>query len=242
VLTTLVRLEQPLLLGIVPTTLYAAIMTFYALIPDHMYHQSRLHPVISMRAMTLMRMTYVTMLFCGLAWLSLLVTPWAAMYFFLLWVVPIFTSFSFFMILRQLVQHGNGDRGWLTNTRVFFVHRLINFAVFPMGQNYHLPHHLFASVPHYRLKALHEALLQCQEYRDQAIVVEGYFLPRELPPRHPTVVDVLGPDYVRRDVDVYIDNDVLENEEVEDKEEILRQGDAEIRRRRAEMAHDEIAR
>jgi len=33
----------------------------------------------------------------------------AAVYYFLLWVVPLLTSFSFFMILRQLVQHGNGD-------------------------------------------------------------------------------------------------------------------------------------
>ena len=74
------------------------------------------------------------------------------LYYFLLWLVPLFTSFSFFMILRQMVQHGNGDRGWLTNTRIFFVDRFINFAVFPMGQDYHLPHHLFATVPHYRLK------------------------------------------------------------------------------------------
>ena len=141
-----------------PPALYVAIMAFYALIPDAMYHQSRVHPVISMRAMTLMRITYISLLFNGLAWLSLYVTPYAALFYLLLWVVPIFTSFSFFMILRQLVQHGNGDRGWLTNTRVFFVNPLINFAVFPMGQDYHLPHHLFASVPHYRLKELHELL------------------------------------------------------------------------------------
>ncbi len=105
------------------------------------------------------------LLFWAIAWLSLTVTPWAAAFYLLLWALPIFTSFSFFMILRQLVQHGNGDRGWLTNTRVFFVNRLINYAVFPMGQDYHLPHHIFASVPHYRLRELHEFLLQCVEYR-----------------------------------------------------------------------------
>jgi fatty acid desaturase len=232
VLTTFVRLEEPLLLGLVPLGLYAAAMIFYSLIPSDMFHQSRVHPVISMRAMSLMRITYITGLFCGLAWLSLLVDPWSVLYYFLLWLVPIFTSFSFFMILRQIVQHGNGGRGWLTNTRVFFVSRLINFAVFPIGQDLHLPHHLFASVPHYRLRRLHEALLEFPEYREQALVVEGYFLPPHRPRTHPTVVDVLGPEYAHPEADVYIDNEVLVGEEVEDKEEILRQGQAEIERAR----------
>jgi fatty acid desaturase len=225
--------ENPLLLAIVPAGMYAAIMAFYALIPETMFHQSRVHPVISMRMMTLMRMTYISLLFSGLAWLSF-VTPYVAAYYLLLWVVPIFTSFSFFMILRQLVQHGNGDRGWLTNTRVFFINPLINFAVFPMGQDYHLPHHLFASVPHYRLKELHAALVTCQEYREQAVVVEGYFLPYEKPPTKPTVLDVLGPAYHHRAAEVYIDNAVLDGEEVEEKDDILQQGEAEKLKRRAE--------
>jgi fatty acid desaturase len=234
-LTTLVYLETPLMLGVVPVALWAAMMTFYAVIPETMYHQSRVHPVISMRAMTLMRISYITLLFWGIAWLSLYVTPWAAVFYLLLWVLPIFTAFSFFMILRQIVQHGNGDRGWLTNTRVFFVNRLITFAVFPIGQDYHLPHHIFASVPHFRLRELHEFLLQCAEYRDQAVEVEGYFLPYEKPPTKPTVIDVLGPTYHHRAAEVYIDNDVLEGEQVEEKDEILRQGEEEKRKRQAEM-------
>src|SRR5207249_8087278 len=141
------------------------------------FHQSRLHPPVSQRAMTILRITFLTGLFAGLAWITHLTGAPAAVYFLLLWAVPLLTSFSFFMILRQIVQHGNGDRGWLTNTRIFFVHPFIRFAVFPMGQDYHLPHHTFASVPHYRLKELHEALLECAEYRDQAIEVEGYFFP-----------------------------------------------------------------
>ncbi len=235
VLVTLVHLEEPLLLAVIPPAMWLALEVFLAVTPDRFFHQSRVHPVISMRAMSLLRITYISLLFNALAWLSLYVTPYAAFYYFLLWVVPIFTSFSFFMILRQIVQHGNGDRGWLTNTRIFFVNRLINFAVFPLGQDYHLPHHLFASVPHYRLKDLHEALLQCAEYRNQAVVVEGYFLPREKPPKHPTVVDVLGPDYYHRAAEVYIDNEVLEGEKVEEKDEILQQGELEKRKRREEI-------
>ena len=174
---------DPLLLAIVPAgDVGWRSWSSWPSCPEPMYHQSRVHPVISMRTMTLLRISlcHGSVLRPGVA--EPYVTPYAAAcYYLLLWVVPIFTSFSFFMILRQLVQHGNGDRGWLTNTRIFFVNPLINFAVFPLGQDYHLPHHLFASVPHYRLKQLHEALLQCAEYRAQAVEVEGYFLPHERP-------------------------------------------------------------
>jgi fatty acid desaturase len=235
-LATLVVLEQSVLLATVPLLLWGAMTAFCALVPESMYHHSRVHPVISARVMTILRVSHITAVYIGLAWLSLYVTPWAAVYYVLLWLVPIFTSFSFFMILRQLVQHGNGDRGWLTNTRVFFVHPFIRFAVFPMGQDYHLPHHTFASVPHYRLKELHKALLDCAEYRDQAIEVEGYFLPYEKPPTKPTVLDVLGPKYHHRAAEIYIDNDVLESEEVDEKDEILWQGEEEKRKRREEMA------
>jgi len=239
VLAGLVYLRDPLLLALVPAAMWAAAMVFFKSLPDSMYHQSRVHPVISMRTMSLMRITYVTVVFSALSWVSMYATPYAGALYLLLWVLPIFTSFSFYMILRQLVQHGNGDRGWLTNTRVFTVNRLINFAVFPLGQDYHLPHHLFASVPHYRLRKLHDVLLQCAEYRAQAVEVEGYFLPRECPKVKPTVVDVLGPDYHHRAEEVYIDNAVLDGEEVEEKDDILRQGEAEKERRRREI-HEQI--
>jgi fatty acid desaturase len=95
------------------------------------------------------------------------------------------------MILRQLVQHGNGDRERYTNTRIFLVHPLIRMAVFPLGQDYHLPHHLFPLVPHFNLRKLHDLLLQADDYRRQAVIVKGYFIPDETPPPCPTVLDVM---------------------------------------------------
>lgn len=234
VLAACVAFDHPLLLAVIPASMFVALMIFFRMLPETMYHQSRVHPVIPMRTMSLLRTAYITIIYNSLAWLSLYVDPYAALYYFLLWVLPIFTSYSFFMILRQIVQHGNGGRGWLTNTRVFFINPIVNFAVFPLGQDYHLPHHLFASVPHYRLKALHEALLQCAEYRDQAVVVEGYFMPYEKPPTKPTVLDVLGPAYHDYSGSVHIDNAVLDDEEVEEKDEILRQGEEEKRKGREE--------
>ena len=230
-LSILVYRDEPFWLLVVPSVLYAGALVFYALLPIKKFHQSRLHPPVSQRWMTLLRITFLTGVFSSLAWITLWTGAPAALYYFLLWIVPLLTSFSFFMILRQLVQHGNGDRGWLTNTRIFFVGRMINFAVFPMGQEYHLPHHLYATIPHYRLKKLHQVLLDYPEYHEQAVEVHGYFLTPEHPQVHPTVLDVLGPQYAPREFHgVHIDNTVLEDCVVEDKEKILAEGEQEAKR------------
>ena len=47
-------------------------------------------------------------------------------------------------------------------------------------------------VPHYRLKELHELLMEVPCYRDEAVVVDGYFFHREQSPQHPTVVDLMA--------------------------------------------------
>jgi fatty acid desaturase len=230
-LTALVITGDPVWLLCVPVALYVAAIACYLLLPASKFHQSRIHSVFSQRVATMMRVTLITLVFNAIAWLALLVDPWAPLYYVLLWLVPIFTSFSFFMILRQWVQHGNADRGWLTNTRSFFVSRVINFSVFPIGQDYHLPHHLYATVPHYRLKQLHTALLAYPEYQEQAVQVHGYFISPEKPQVHPTVLDVLGPNYApRRFRGVHIDNTVLEDVDVEEKAEILREGADEVQR------------
>jgi fatty acid desaturase len=191
-LTALVILGDPLLLALVPAGMLAAILTFYAFVPASMYLKSLVKPDVPPRYMTFMRLTFLTGLFTGIAWLTYLTgSPWW-LYYFVLWVVPLFTTFSFFMILRQVVQHGNASSDRLTNTRIFRVNRLIQLAVFPLGMDWHLPHHLFPMVPHYRLRELHELLMETDAYRQHAVVVEGYFLHRERPPKNPTVLDLMA--------------------------------------------------
>lgn len=197
---------------------------FFAVIPDHWYMASRIHPTISMRWVSVMRLAVLSVMFSTVAFLSLRFGVRVLTYFFFLWMLPLGTSFSFFMMMRQLVQHANGDRGWLTNTRIMLVNPLIRNSVLPYGQDYHLPHHLYATVPHYHLKELHETLMQYPEYRDQVLIVEGAVLPKP-GAEYPTLVDMLGPDYapqVRHQA--FIDNSVLDNVEVEEAEEILRAG------------------
>jgi len=132
------------------------------------------------------------------------------------------------MMLRQVVQHSNGGRGWLTNTRTFLVNLVVRDSILPYGQDIHLPHHMFATVPHYRLRELHDFLMQYPEYRDEAIVVLGAVLPRH--DDHPSILDVLGPDWAPEEGRVYIDNSVLEGERVEEKAEIQREAEASAKR------------
>jgi fatty acid desaturase len=234
-LATFVWNQQPFWLAVVAPALFAALVLVFVQLPAWRFDQSRIHSLFSYRWMIVLRLAFISVVFNAVAWAQLLTGQWVTMYYIVLWLVPLFTSFAFFMFLRQTVQHGNGDRGWLTNTRVFLVNRFINFAVFPMGQEYHLPHHLYATVPHYRLRALHELLLSYPEYRSQAVEVHGYFLPSERPPTHPTVLDVLGPDYAPREFrGVHIDNSVLEDCEVDEKDEILWEGELATTQRRSE--------
>ena len=117
-----------------------------------------------------------------------------------------------------MVQHSNSDRGWLTNTRVFLVNLFVRDSILPYGQDIHLPHHMYATVPHYKLRELHEYMMQYPEYREEAIVVRGAVLPRH--DGEPSILDVLGPDWARSDAAVHIDNTVLEGERVEERNEI----------------------
>jgi fatty acid desaturase len=224
VIAGLVTLRNPILLAVVPAAAYVAAMIFFAVIPDSFYSQYRVHPTYTMRTITLMRVTFVTLLINALAWLCYAYGRFAFYYFLVLWLVPMGTSFSLYMMLRQVVQHSNGGRGWLTNTRIFFVNLFVRDSILPYGQDIHLPHHMFATVPHYRLKELHDFLMQYPEYRAEAVVVRAAVLPRH--EGEPSILDVLGPDWAKQDEAVHIDDTVLEGERVEEHAEIQREAEA----------------
>jgi fatty acid desaturase len=211
------------LMPAVAGAMWLVVTVVFLKLPDHKYHQSKLRPVIHARYTSVLRVGFITLLLTTLAVVTKLTQAPAVLYFLVLWVVPLFTSFAFFMILRQLVQHGNGGRGWINNTRTFLVAPLIRFAVFPLGQDYHLPHHMYATVPHYRLKRLHELLMQYPEYRAEALEVHGYFASPERPQVHPTVVEVLGPEFAPRTAEVHIDAEAVSVVEFNDAEGLAKE-------------------
>jgi fatty acid desaturase len=107
-LTTLYYTADPKWLIAVPVALWAVVSLVYWRLPADKFIRTRLHPVIPARYMTILRLGFVAALFTTLAVVTKRTGAPAVLYYVLLWVVPMFTSFSFFMILRQLVQHGNG--------------------------------------------------------------------------------------------------------------------------------------
>lgn len=112
--------------------------------------------------------------------------------FFLFWVAPLLTFYPFLMQLREIAHHSNApDDGDLTNSRVFLVHPLVSACIFPYGQAYHVTHHMFAMLPHYRMARAHRLLQDYPPYRDEVIICRGYFFPR-LGTKGPTVLDVLA--------------------------------------------------
>ena len=216
-------MNQGVVFWLAPLAFLAASTLLIRMLPEKCCFQSRLRPVIPSRAAAVMRLSFLTALLTALSALSHWTGQWVGKYFLLLWVVPLLTTFPFFMLVRQFVQHGNGGRGWLNNTRVFLVNPLTRYAVFPFGMNYHLPHHMFATVPHYRLPELHRFLLQYPNYAQKGLVVQNWFLPSgRSSPRNPTALEVIGPEYSACSQEVFIDSSVLDSCRVEGRNSIRR--------------------
>ncbi|MEI9900270.1 MAG: fatty acid desaturase [Hyphomicrobium sp.] len=231
VIVPLTVMGYGLAVAIVLPLLWAAVVAILWTLPEDAYPRTRLAPVIPIRLLAISRVTYLALLYGALSAVQLSTGAAAWGYFGLLWLVPLFTTFPLFMILRQWVQHGNADRGRYTNTRVFLVGPLVRYAVFPFGMDYHLPHHLMASVPHYNLNALHDIMLRDPEYREKGVVVEGYFGDEDNANGRPTAMGVLGPAHApKRQEEAYVDNAAIEYADVADAAGIAREVEASLRK------------
>ncbi len=160
------------------------------MLPERVIGRATLRRPCSNRTAAILRLSYYTV---GLVVLGLFrdfTDGRSTAYFFLLWVLPLLSSFTFFVMLRDVYQHANADSGRLTNTRVFYADPFTRWAVFVYGQDMHLPHHLFPMIPHYRLQELHQ-LLQRNDPQYEANVVEchGTFANQT---EQPTILDAMA--------------------------------------------------
>jgi fatty acid desaturase len=80
--------------------------------------------------------------------------------YFVLWIVPLATVLQAILRVRAIAEHGAppDKRSPLTAARTNLGNPLTRFVLFPHHVNYHIEHHLFPAVPHYRLPALHAEL------------------------------------------------------------------------------------
>ena len=161
-----------------PLLLLSVLLVFTLNVPEQLYMRTAVKPVLSPRWAIFQRLVFFTLLFTTLAWLEYWTDkPWG-LYYLLLWIAPLATVFSFFMILREDIQHSNTERAKFRDTRNFRGNPLIKWALFPLNMDYHLPHHVFPLVPHYNLPELDRLLRETQVYRENATVVEGYLFER----------------------------------------------------------------
>ncbi len=80
--------------------------------------------------------------------------------FLLLWWLPALTGYSLVLRLRSIAEHAavSDPKDELCQTRTTLAPFWLRFLIAPHNVNYHLEHHLFMFVPHYRLPLAHRML------------------------------------------------------------------------------------
>jgi fatty acid desaturase len=80
--------------------------------------------------------------------------------YLVLWILPLVTVVQAILRLRAIAEHGatTDFSSPLTAARTNLLPAWLAWLVFPHHVNYHIEHHLYASVPHYHLPALHREM------------------------------------------------------------------------------------
>ncbi len=86
--------------------------------------------------------------------------------FLALWVVPYLTVYQVLRYWSDIADHAGlrSDNPWQA-TRSWEASWLVRQLLAPHNSNWHLAHHLYLAVPHYRIRRLHQALLAVPSYR-----------------------------------------------------------------------------
>ena len=82
--------------------------------------------------------------------------------YLVLWILPLITVVQAILRLRAIAEHGatTDFSSPLTAARTNTGPAWLEWLIFPHHVNYHIEHHLYASVPHYNLKRLHREMAQ----------------------------------------------------------------------------------
>jgi fatty acid desaturase len=82
--------------------------------------------------------------------------------YLVLWILPLVTVVQAILRLRAIAEHGatTDFSSPLTAARTNTGPAWLEWLIFPHQVNYHIEHHLYASVPHYNLQRLHREMVQ----------------------------------------------------------------------------------
>jgi fatty acid desaturase len=95
--------------------------------------------------------------------------------FLLLWVVPMLTWLKMVMRIRSIAEHFAIENDEYTPTRTTLPTLFERFFVAPRNINFHIEHHLYPSVPFFRLPQLHAMLMKDPVYQSKAHVTSTYW-------------------------------------------------------------------
>jgi fatty acid desaturase len=123
---------EAVLTFVLPALWLIAFAVFWIL-PESKYHRGRLEGVYSPKTMTLMRLTFVSLVNAGLGWITFVTERSAVLNYFALWIAPMFTTTAVLYLIRQWRQHGNlpaGEVAWDRRPGL-----LGRFLLFPLNQH-----------------------------------------------------------------------------------------------------------
>jgi fatty acid desaturase len=96
--------------------------------------------------------------------------------FLLLWVVPILTWLKMIMRIRSIAEHFAIEYDHVyTHSRTTLPSFFERLFVAPRNINYHIEHHLYPSVPFFRLPQLHALLMKDPAFRSKAHITSTYW-------------------------------------------------------------------
>lgn len=92
----------------------------------------------------------------------------------LYWLLPLSTFFMAILYLRDLGEHFGMPAPGICASRTVLAGPLERLLICQHGVNFHAEHHLLPSVPFFRLRRLHDLLMEDVRYRRQAVITHGY--------------------------------------------------------------------
>lgn len=92
----------------------------------------------------------------------------------LYWVVPLATFLMAILYVRDMGEHFGMPSPGIAGSRTVIAGWFERILICQNGVNFHAEHHLFPSVPFFRLKELHNALMENSHYRSNAVITHGY--------------------------------------------------------------------
>ena len=120
------------------------------------------------RATRVFRAIFTVVLIAGISYFGV----WASV--LLYWIFPLATFLMAILYLRDMGEHFGMPALGVDGSRTVIAGWLERLVIAPNGVNFHAEHHLYPSVPFFRLYRLHQILIKDAGYRDTAVITHGY--------------------------------------------------------------------